>query len=559
MPTLQDLIAAHQAAQDEVEQSNSTDWHGPTAASKAAGQAWVAATPKPDMTSMATPYTPPDGGKDEQDRLLNEAKGTLAKVDPFAKMLEREGQAGAESFANQYGAQDNDLPLESAKYLGNYVKGVGKGAISVVNPMTYVNAAKSAAEGVADLPAFLKGLSTEDLKNVGSMAADTVTNPESLGELVGGVAAGSYLPGAIKEYAPKVAVGAPKAIGGAIEATGRGLETVGTKLTPQGGTVPTITAVTGHPYLAAAELTVPPALRGLGRVMQRGGAALKGVDVEGGLKSVADAAKAAKEYYITGVPNPDDLAAANMRTAVDTARDYEAQGMSRAQAAQRAGVPYGGDLAIDPETGAASNKYGPVDLGTHPGQDVQAHWPYEPAVRGSSGNVIRPGQNSPQPSSLKGISKVLNSADDLAGPASQQADRRQFGPAKPLDELSVPEAMQGGERFLAGARSRGQAKTPYYAGDVLSHPGAQAYLARESAANRPIAQASQEASDTAEADRLMQAYKAHQGAADAQFEAQLTGPERDLSGQVSNRLARLSRARARSKAARGNSPIEEGQ
>jgi hypothetical protein len=228
----------------------------------------------------------------------------------------------------------------------------------------------------------------------------------------------------------------------------------------------------------------------------------------------------------------DELAAQTVRGTVDTAKDLINRGQSRGQAAQRAGWPLAGDYELN-DAGQPVNKYGTGDLGHHPGQDVEAHRPYAPAVRGKVGNTIREGRNSP----LDGLKKAVGG---------------------PLDNVSATDALHGGDSFIEGAGT--QAKAPYFAGDLLDNPQSQQFQNNEYAANKPIADAARNASKDTEAERLLKSLRNHEAMGDAEFDRHLTGPEIDLfenDRSIADRLARLDRNRARSHSSRTNSPLNE--
>lgn len=106
---------------------------------------------------------------------------------------------------------------------------------------------------------------------VGKAAADAGTKigegdwAGGAGELTG-LASGALL--------PKV----PGAVADSLEGIGRGAETLGkSKPLARAQALAPLEAMTGHPLAAAASIAAPPLLRGGGRVMQKGGAALNGL------------------------------------------------------------------------------------------------------------------------------------------------------------------------------------------------------------------------------------------------------------------------------------------
>lgn len=157
-----------------------------------------------------------------------------------------------------------------------------KGAASNLNPVNIVRGGISMAKLAA--PVILPGpignqmFSEEAPKVVDTFKRIVSGDPEAWGALVGGLLLGKFAPeitAGTKAAAPAILKGA----GRATELVGKGTEAVGrgaAKVT-RGWAAPIITAMSGHPIIAAAEVAVPPALRGAGRVMQRGGRAIQDV------------------------------------------------------------------------------------------------------------------------------------------------------------------------------------------------------------------------------------------------------------------------------------------
>jgi hypothetical protein len=519
--------------------------------------------------------------------LLNEAKGTLQRVDPFAKMLEATGnraametvnadptKAATDQFFENYGRGIHGMADPAALVRGGVgaLKG-GVGAVlgGLASIPEGVKAEWDIAHNLPDTIRSLPGLGMDLAKEAGSAVSDTMRNwalnPEQGGEAVtealGGVAAPDALMGALK-YGPQAA-------GKAMSATGRGMSAIGeSRAAKAAGKYAAPTAIFGHPGAAAAEIAVPPALRGLGGALQRGGATLEGMDIPASLRAVGNTdIGAAIDRTLTPADVPltaDEQAAAGVRASVDAARNLEAKGMSRAQAAQRTGAPYGGDLTINPETGAASNNYGPVEQGTHPGQNVEAHRPYTPVSRGrptsiqglenaigpksfadsvrALGNEIRQGGlgGGETPASgvwekPKGSNPMLSFVDDAVGAGNSQKGQQQ----------NVEAAL---------ADLRRQNPSPYEIGVGAREPMSPELM------NRVVAEARVRPGNTqsvnlakANTDVVAEARKL----IDEKLGYKIPGAE-DISHRISPEVAlgKLSRSRARSRALRSNSPLAEG-
>lgn len=493
----------------------------------------AAPTDEPAVQAGHAPYVAPDGGRAEQDRLLEEAKGTLKQVDPFAKMLERAGNVAAEESRAKYDTSGE----AAARSLGDTAVGVYKGVRQIPGdllagtlgvPGAILHGYESIPEGLKAIvdPATWKGMPDAAKEQFLSLAND----PETASRIFGGMIAA----GPAGELMESGAAAAPGLAGRAISATGRGLQAVGNSNVVQGtGALRKLGAVL-HPGVGTiADAVLPDMLPAAGRGIERLGQRVSNIPnsaaVQGLQKALGADVGATVRNAFTPELTADELAAQGVRASVQAARDMEAGGMSRAQAAQRSGAPYGGNLEIDPETGAASNKYGPVEQGTHPGQDVEAHRPYRPAVRGQAGNVIQEGRGEvKQPPSIGGLMGAIGGLDDLA--------------ASPA------------------VKEMGKGHHSYSAEDVLKNPQSERYMNEQYAKNKPAADFARGVSDAEESGRLMDALDAHKAAADAQFETNLEGPEVDLSPELStlDRLARLSRTRAASRSRRGNTALAEG-
>jgi len=551
------------------------DWSTDESAPYGTVPSSLAAPDEASATASTKPYVAPDGGRAEQDRLLNEAKGTLARIgspgtadlpaihgtDPFAQLLEGAGNRAAMETVN---ADPNKA------YVDQLVENYGRGVHGMLSPTAVVKGgvgalaggAKAVLGGLASIPEGVKaewdiahnlpdtirslpGLGTDLAKEAGSAASDTLKswamNPEQGGEAVaealGGVAAPDALAGALK-YGPQLA-------GKAMSATGRGMSALGeARAVKAASKLAAPTAIFGHPIAAAAEIAAPPALRGLGGAMQRGGAALEGLDIPASLKALGQTdVGAALNRTLSPVEEPltaEEQAAANVRASVEAARNMEAKGMSRAQAAQRSGAPYGGDITIDPETGAASNKYGRIEQGTHPGQDVQAHWPYEPTVRGQSGNVIREGRNPPAHNN-----PALSFVDDAVGAGNSQKKEPMSYEAALADLSAMPVKVSGNPT---------RPLTP----EIMNRP-------MPPELKRAIAENVRKPGDIrgvnlAESTPSQQAdYLEAQSILNKKLGLPVPGPVHDLSPfSTETGLAKLSRARARARSFGKNSTLPEG-
>lgn len=106
---------------------------------------------------------------------------------------------------------------------------------------------------------------------------DLAKHPREAGSLLGQMLLAPKVP----EAANTVLAEGPGIVGRGISKVGRGMEAVGTskalKSANKYGAIGT--AVSGHPGLAALELAAPPALEYGGKLAQKGGAALEGLDL----------------------------------------------------------------------------------------------------------------------------------------------------------------------------------------------------------------------------------------------------------------------------------------
>ncbi len=545
----------------------------------------AAPTDESPVEKGAAPYVAPDGGRAEQDRLLEEAKGTLKRIDPFAKMLERTGNVAAmDTVADREASKVMNVPGFGPVSADQFFENFGRGMHGLMSPTAVVRGGYGALKGgasavlgglasipegvqaewdiahnlpdtIRSLPELGKDLASEAASGASDTFNNWALNPEQGGEAVaealGGVAAPDALVGALR-YGPQLA-------GKGLSATGRGMTAIGeSRAAKAAGKYAGPTAIFGHPVAAAAEVAVPPALRGLGGAFQRGGAALERMDIPASLRALGETdIGAAINRTLTPPDVPltaDELAAQGVRASVGAARDMEAGGMSRAQAAQRSGAPYGGDLKIDPDTGAASNKYGRVEQGTHPGQDVEAHRPYRPAVRGQAGNTIRKGQNSPfgnmdnsERKYWRDKAAEVGSRNEATNPAYGLADDVVGVGNSQRRQPSVEEAL---------AELHAQNPSPYETGIGAREPMSPEFMNRavEEFHRRPGNTQSVNLA-TANTDVIAEARKL----LDEKLGYKVPGAV-DISKSVAPEVAlgKLSHARHRSRAFRSNSPLAEG-
>jgi uncharacterized protein YjeT (DUF2065 family) len=549
MPSLADIIEASRGSR----QYTNADLT-PAARRKAAGVDEAMA--EPGMEAARAPYVAPDGGRAEQDRLLAEAKGTLKNADPFATMLERAGNVGAEQ-----SLASHQTPGEAAaRSLGDTAVGVMKGVKHIPGdllggvlglPGAIAHGYESLPEGLQAIvdPATWRGMPDAAKQQFMELA----DNPEEATRLFGGMIAA----GPAGDLAGMGLAKAPGAVGGAISKVGRGMQAVGQSPLVEGTGLLRKAGAVLHPGVGTVLAAVgPEMLSGAGRAIEGFGGTVSNLPNSPALEALSklankDVGAMARDAF-TPTPTADALAAGSVRATVDAAKGMVEKGQSRGQAAQRAGWPLAGDFELN-DAGQPVNKYGTGDFGTHPGQNVEAHRPYEPAVRGKAGNVIRAGRGNfadtgsantfgtGKPGTAFGSPASLSALDDLAGPTQR---------------------VQKGERSGALDALRGEAwpESRYYAGDTLDNPASQRYMEEQAAKNAPVADAAQARSDAAELERLMNARRAHQVAGDAQFDTNLEGPEIDLSHQLSplDRLARLSRARSKARSFGSNSALAEG-
>jgi hypothetical protein len=502
----------------------------------------------------AAPYVAPDGGRAEQDRLLAEAKGTLE--DPFAKMLERTGNVAAEESRAKY-----DTPGEAGvRSLGDTAVAMYKGARQIPSdlllgtlgvPSAIAHGYASIPEGLQAIvdPATWRGMPDAAKEQFLSLANDPETATRLFGGMIAAGPAGKLMESGVAR--------APGLAGRAISSVGRGVRAFGNSNVVQGtGALRKLGAVL-HPGIGSiADAVLPDMLPAAGRGIESLGNKVSNIPnsaaVQGLQKALgADVGATIKDAF-TPELTADEQAAAGVRASVQAARDMEAGGMSRAQAAQRSGAPYGGTMEIDPDTGAARNKYGPVEQGTHPGQDVEAHRPYRPAVRGQAGNIIQEGRNSPtpHPPSIGGLMGAIGGLDDLAASPAVKAVGRKGGN---FEDALAEFRSQNPSPFETGV---GAAKG--FSPELMNRP-------QPEELRRAITEHMQQPGQIREVNLADQT----SGERDAYRQAQMIlhdklgdihhGPAQDISALSSDAaLAKLSRGRATSRARKSNTALAEG-
>lgn len=498
----------------------------------------------PAADAVRPDYVAPDGGRAEQDRLLAEAKGTLKTADPFAKMLESAGNAGAGE-----ALQRHQGPGEAAvRSLGDTTAAMYKGATHIPGdlvggllglPGAIAHGYESIPEGLQAIidPATWRGMPDAAKQMYTELANDPEQATRLFGGMIAAGPAGDLMAGAI----PKV----PGVVGGAISKLGRGVQAVGSSPLVEGTGMLRKGAAILHPGLGTLAGAVgPEMLTGLGKAIEGAGAKVSNIPNSASLDALRNVANTDVGAKVRDVFTPtlteDEQAAQSVRATVDAARRYVDQGASRGQAAQRAGWPLAGDFELN-DAGQPVNKYGAGDFGTHPGQNVEAQRPYGPASRGESGRAVPGFEGRNSPGRVEGPKTFANSV---------RAEKRNPNGG----HVSALGALDD----LAGPTQRMQRKS-YSAQDVLDNPASQRYMNEQFDQNQPVADAARVRSDDDEAARLLGALRKHQAAGDATFDSHLTGPEVDLSDAVSPEaaLSKLSRGRAQTHSRRRNSALAE--
>lgn len=206
---------------------------------------------------------------------------------------------------------------DPARYLGHAAKGVARSPLDLVKG--FVGMATTRPDKT--LSAIAKPIANA-IKHPIDTLGYLNTHPDEVGSGVGQAVLGGALPDAANAVVEK----GPGIAGRAMSTVGRGAEALGdfSAKTNKKGIVPLVTAATGHPWMTAAELAAPPVLRAAGRGLQRGGAALEGLDL-----SLRDR---------TPVPPQPPTPAEAMREKVAGARGDVEAGFSRPVASKLNGL-----------------------------------------------------------------------------------------------------------------------------------------------------------------------------------------------------------------------------
>lgn len=444
MPSLAEIVEQSRVAPGKVYTNADLT---PAARRHAAGITDEPAVSSADFGRGGHMPTPNGPVESETDRLLADAKGTLAKADPFARMLQNAGTVGA-----QESLQSHQTPGEAvARSLGNTAVGVFKGARQIPGdllggvlglPGTIAQGLASVPEGLQAIidPATWRGLPDAAKQNFMELA----NNPEEATRLFGGMLAA----GPASELAGSAASAAPGLAGKAISGVGRGLQAVGNSPLIEGTGLLRKGAAILHPGLGTLAGAVgPEMLSGAGRAVERFGGRVADLPNSPSLEALKklgnkDVGAAVRDTF-TPTPTADELAAGSVRETVNTARGLMNNGQSRAQASQRAGWPLGKSSA---------------EKHTTPGADVEANRPYAPSVRGKNGNVIREGRGSLE--ALRKVTKreppTVYAADLLDQPGSQDYMNRQFEQNKPVADRAL-----GKDRPLADLDEASRAEQDY--------------------------------------------------------------------------------------------------
>lgn len=216
---------------------------------------------------------------------------------------------------------------------------------------------KEAAIGLARSPIDLvKGVANtvrhplDTLMGIGHTAAHPVEavtelakHPRDAGSLLGQMLLAPKVPGAANTALAE----GPSLAGRAIGAVGRGAEAVGTsRAMKAAGKFGVMESALRMDPKGMALAAAPAVLEHGGKLMQRGGAALEGLDLS------------LKENPFKRTPVVEsalDPEADTVRETVKTARDLKGKGMSSGQAAQRAGWPLGESEEIPYRAGSGAD------------------------------------------------------------------------------------------------------------------------------------------------------------------------------------------------------------
>ncbi len=539
----------------------------PAARRKAAGVEDVAPADDP-LNYGRGGYNPTPNGpvESEQDRLLAEAKGTLASAQKFADPIESAGNRAAMDSL----AQD---PLHAALNAG--FENFGRGMRGLMSPTSVIKGAAgaipAAVKGVAgglaqipegvqaewdilhnlpdtvrgvvnDIPQYAKDLGGAIASKENEWAANPEQGGNAVAELLGASAAPDAALGALK-YGPKAAGTVATKLGEGSTAIGEKVKGLGKWSGP--------TAAMGHPMAAAAELAAPPALRGLGGALQRGGAKLSALDIPASLRALGQT-DVMGPINRTLTPANSGLTpeAESVAATVRAAKDMVAGGMSRGAAAQRAGWPLAGDFELN-AAGQPVNKYGVGDFGTHPGQNVTANHPYQPGITGIKNAIEGPKTfadsvraearrtGAPKAAEPVGSAGVAGFIDDAAN-LNARRDSGNYDNAIAAFERANPSPLQTG----IGA---GEPMSPELMNRVVE-------AARRERVTKPgnlqgVNLANANLGDLAEAHRTVD-YARGKNVPD----------QVDLSSHVNpeDALAKLSRKRANARSHRNNAPRSSG-
>lgn len=419
-----------------------------------------------------------------------------------------------------------DALASTMRYGGEELKGLAHAPMDALSGL--LSAPGAAMHGwIHDIPTAIKETFAPSdgqdslIKSVPGAAVDAVKNlalhPDALGSMLGqavlGKVAAVHGPAALETAVSR----GPALAGKAIGSVGRGMEAVGTsgpaKAAGHFGMLESALRLDPKGLAIAA---APKALEYGGRALQRGGAAVAGIDTEPALNALKNLANTDVGQAVKNAVTPevvDDPGVASVRATVDTARNGMANGLSREQAAQRAGWPLG-ESSAEPHT--------------TPGADVQAHWPYEPHVRGVNGNVISGGDGTLQVNNPK--TPWTPNRSSLGG----------------LEEAMRPRSAE------ADAFTKDVEPT-VYAKDLLDQPGSQRFMNDEYARNKPLADQALGKNDTYDLNEARKVESRVLGAGDEEDMGQQLASLSDL-----DRASRLARARALGTATRTHTPLAEG-
>lgn len=215
---------------------------------------------------------------------------------------------------------------DPARYLGHMSKGLLHSPFDLVKG--FLGIPGQVVKGLTqDLPTLVKDPSL--LLETPGMLKDAAhfanTKPDEMGSLLGQMLLGPHVPGAVNTALAK----GPSIVGKGVSAVGKGAEAAGTsRILKRAQALAPIEAATGHIGPAIASAVAPPVLEYGGKLLQRGGAALEGLDLAYKGK-VPFAREAAPE-----VVDPADV----MREKVAGAREDVGAGFSRKVASKLNGL-----------------------------------------------------------------------------------------------------------------------------------------------------------------------------------------------------------------------------